>query len=114
MSDETCKQCTAKLIGDWLSTQDGEFCNHKCAERWCATQYKQSRGRVEESVLAEQMNELSEQVLGYREGSFEQLVAEVKTLKEVQKRYQANDQVDRLYDQIHELNDFAVELEQGG
>jgi len=34
-SDELkCKQCGEFVFNDWLSCEDGEFCNHACAEKW--------------------------------------------------------------------------------
>jgi hypothetical protein len=29
-----CKQCKDELFGDWLTSQDGEFCNHNCNSIW--------------------------------------------------------------------------------
>jgi len=29
-----CKQCKAVLFNDWLTCDDGEFCNHDCAHKW--------------------------------------------------------------------------------
>jgi hypothetical protein len=33
-----CKQCKDELFGDWLTSQDGEFCNHNCNSIWTLKQ----------------------------------------------------------------------------
>ena len=54
-SDELkCKQCGEFVFNDWLSCEDGEFCNHACAEKW-----KWGSGRYKPHATSGESSELA-------------------------------------------------------
>lgn len=61
---------------------------------------------------AEQLNQLSEALVGYREGSFELMKARALGLVNTAKQYQQNQQVASLFEAIRDLNAMADDIEQ--
>lgn len=69
-------------------------------------------GEEEAKELAEQVNVISELVLGYREGTFPQIIQEIAKLKVKAGKHKANENVELLFsliDDLSEIKDSIIE-----
>lgn len=61
--------------------------------------------------VSEQINDISELLLGYREGSFTDIMREIKTLKEQSVKLSQNNNVEKLFSLIDELSSLKEDIE---
>ena len=59
-----------------------------------------------------QFSDLSEALLGYREGEVDKMLAKILELQVIAKNHRRNDEVETLFEIIHNLNEIVIDIEE--
>jgi hypothetical protein len=76
-----------------------------------STYDEDKKKQCELNKVSEQINDISELLLGYREGSFIDIMREIKTLKEQSVKFSQNKNVEKLFSLVDELSSLKEDIE---